>query len=208
MGLRQILLLSASLGLGIAAGGTGQALADMVPVPPKPPRGKAAPVEVAQAPATTAPQSLRPGASMERSRASVPATPGLPHTLAEALAMTYANQPALQAERAKLRATDENVPTALAGWRPTVVLAGTAGYGDGTSRQYLATSSFPSNVKSQTDRLLGTAQATVTQNVYTGGRTQANINRAKNQVMAERANLISQEETSFTNTVNAYVGAR
>ena len=27
--------------------------------------------------------------------------------------------------------TDENVPQALAGWRPTVVLAGTAGYGDG-----------------------------------------------------------------------------
>ena len=59
---------------------------------------------------------------------------GVPHTLAEALAATYANQPALQAERAKLRATDENVPQALAGWRPTVVLAGTAGYGDGFSR--------------------------------------------------------------------------
>ncbi len=58
----------------------------------------------------------------------------MPHTLAEALAATYANQPALQAERAKLRATDENVPQALAGWRPTVVMAGTAGYGDGMSR--------------------------------------------------------------------------
>ena len=53
----------------------------------------------------------------------------------EALAATYSNQPALQAERAKLRATDENVPTALAGWRPTVVLAGTAGYGDGVVRR-------------------------------------------------------------------------
>ena len=64
-------------------------------------------------------------------------TPGVPHTLAEALAATYANQPALQAERAKLRATDENVPQALAGWRPTVVMAGTAGYGDGTAAQAL-----------------------------------------------------------------------
>ncbi len=52
---------------------------------------------------------------------------GVPRTLAEALAMTYSNQPALQAERAKLRATDENVPTALAGWRPTVMLAGSTG---------------------------------------------------------------------------------
>ena len=32
------------------------------------------------------------------------------------------------------------------------------------------------------------------------------MNRAKNQVMAERATLIAQEQTSFTNTVNAYVG--
>ena len=60
--------------------------------------------------------------------------PGTPHTLAEALAATYANQPVLQAERAKLRATDENVPQALAGWRPTVVMAGTAGYADGAAR--------------------------------------------------------------------------
>ena len=45
---------------------------------------------------------------------------GVPRTLSEALAATYANQPILQAERAKLRATDENVPAALAGWRPTV----------------------------------------------------------------------------------------
>ena len=35
---------------------------------------------------------------------------------------------------------------------------------------------------------------------------QANVNRAKDQVMAERANLIAQEQTSFTNAVNAYVG--
>ncbi len=61
---------------------------------------------------------------------------GAPHTLAEALAATYANQPALQAVRATLRATDENVPAALSGWRPTVVVAGSAGYGNGLSRSY------------------------------------------------------------------------
>ena len=65
-----------------------------------------------------------------------PSQPGAPHTLAEALALTYSNQPALLAERAKLRATDENVPQALSGWRPTVVMSGTAGYGDGMSRAF------------------------------------------------------------------------
>src|ERR1700722_17061515 len=61
---------------------------------------------------------------------------GVPRTLNEALAATYSYQPALQAERAKLRATDENVPTALAGWRPTVIMSGGIGYGDGLSRAY------------------------------------------------------------------------
>jgi outer membrane protein len=132
-----------------------------------------------------------------------PGQPGAPRTLADALAATYSNQPALQAERAKLRATDEGVPTALAGWRPTVVLAGTAGYGDGTSRAF--NSLLQGYEKTRTERDIGTAQATVTQPIYTGGRTQANVNHAKDQVMSERANLIAQEQTSFTNTVNAYV---
>ena len=83
-------------------------------------------------------------------------------------------------------------------------MAGTAGYGDGISRAGLGHPASPA--QSRTDRLIGTAQATLSQPLYTGGKTQANVNRAKNQVMAERANLIAQEQTSFTNTVNAYVG--
>ncbi len=151
-----------------------------------------------------APKATAPGKPAMPARAVKAAGSGVPHTLAEALAATYANQPALQAERAKLRATDENVPTALAGWRPTVVLAGSAGYGDGVTRAYSATIAHV--VNTQTDRLIGTGQATVTQNIYTGGRTQANVNKAKNQVYAERATLLTQEQTSFTNAVAAYVG--
>jgi outer membrane protein len=130
------------------------------------------------------------------------APPGTPHTLAEALTATYSTQPQLLAERAKLRATDESVPQALSGWRPTVIMAGTTGYGDGVSRQFTS-GGF---LKSQTDRLIGTAQATLTQPLYNGGKTPATINRAKNQVMAERATLIQQEQTSFTNVVTSYVG--
>ncbi len=130
------------------------------------------------------------------------APPGTPHTLAEALAATYSTQPQLLAERAKLRATDENVPQALSGWRPTVIMAGTTGYGDGVNRQFAG----GGIITSRTDRLVGTAQATLTQPLYNGGKTPAQINRAKNQVMAERATLIQQEQTSFTNVVTAYVG--
>ena len=143
-----------------------------------------------------------PAPSSSAARAS---QPGVPHTLAEALAATYANQPALQAERAKLRATDEAVPQALAGWRPTVILSGNGGYGDGKS--VIAGNGPGGNlISTRTQRDIGIAQATLSQPIYTGGKQQANINRAKNQVMAERASLIAQEQTSFTNVINAYVG--
>jgi outer membrane protein len=164
-------------------------------------------MKLAQASGAMAPTARSRAAASRTS----PAAGGqnVPHTLAEALAATYSNQPALQAERAKLRATDENVPAALAGWRPTVVLAGTAGYGDGVTRAYSGLDGslgFSANTKVQTDRDIATAQATVTQNLYTGGKIQANVNKSKNQVYAERANLIAQEQTSFNNAVGAYVG--
>ncbi len=197
MGLRHGLLASFSL-VALAASAGAQTLPQSsAPTNPRP-------VKVAQASGTAVAQKAN--------TAVKPATGGVehvPHTLIEALAATYSNQPALQAERAKLRATDENVPTALAGWRPTVVLAGTAGYGDGVARSYSGLNKavgLDPNSKVQTDRAIGTAQATVTQNLYTGGKTQANVNRSKNQVYAERANLIAQEQTSFNNAVSAYVG--
>jgi outer membrane protein len=128
----------------------------------------------------------------------------VPHTLADALAATYSNQPILQSERARLRATDENVPAALAGWRPTVQLQGSAGYGSGVTRSY--SFQLQTVVNTPADRLIGTAALQAQQTLYNGGKNQANINRAKNQVRAERATLIAQEQTSFTNAVNAYVG--
>ena len=133
-----------------------------------------------------------------------PSPTGVPHTLDQALAATYLRQPVLRAERAKLRATDEDVPQALSGWRPTVVIAGSAGYGDGLTRAY--TPFLGAWIKSRTDRDIGSAQATLTQPLYTGGRVAANVHRAKDLVMAERATLMAQEETSFTDAVNAYVG--
>ena len=144
------------------------------------------------------PAPPRPGTTTTASLA------GGPRTLADALSVTYAYQPLLQSERAKLRATDENVPSALAGWRPTVITQGQVGYGDGISRQF--TAFLNGWEKIRTDRLLATAQATMTQPLYTGGKTQASVNQAKNKVMAERATLMAQEESSFVNAVTAYVG--
>jgi outer membrane protein len=176
---------------------------------PKPATSPATPKASSRPPARTAPAKRMTVAQATPARPPVAANPtpaqsdaGVPHTLAEALAATYANQPVLQAERAKLRATDENVPTALAGWRPTVILSGNGGYGDGKT----VIASGGALLKNRSQRDIGIAQATLTQPIYTGGKTQANVNRAKNQVMSERATLLSQEQTSFGNAVNAYVG--
>jgi len=124
-----------------------------------------------------------------------------PHTLQEALAATYASNPSLQAARAQLRATDEGVPQALAGWRPTVVVGATAGPALGN--QWPGGLSQPS-VNNNRDVL--TAQVTITQPIYRGGKTQASTNQAKNNVFAQRANLVNAEQQVFGSAVNAYVG--
>ena len=201
MGLRHGSLVS--LGLLVLAASAGAETSPRASDPSATQRAKPASVSGATTPGVKLAQ-----ASPAAARPSTPPVPtsGAPRTLAEALAATYSNQPALQAERAKLRATDENVPSALAGWRPTVVLAGTAGYGDGLTRSFSFATQPGRYIKTPSQREIGTAQATVTQNLYNGGKTQGNVNRAKNQVMAERATLIAQEQTSFNNAVSAYVG--
>jgi outer membrane protein len=119
------------------------------------------------------------------------------HTLQEALAAAYNNNPTLLAERAHLRSIDENVPAALAGWRPTVVFQGQAGYGWGQQSEFGQT--FKAN------RDFGSAQVTATEPLYMGGRTRATTSQAENQVMAERARLIQAEQQAFSDGVNAYV---
>ena len=124
-----------------------------------------------------------------------------PRTLQDALAAAYSNNPTLQSARAQLRATDEGVPQALAGWRPTVVLSSSAGYADGSYQ----TSSGGVISKFRNNRDLFTGQATATQPLYRGGATQAGTRQADNRVFGQRARLLATEQQLFSDTVNAYV---
>ena len=54
-------------------------------------------------------------------------TPAAAQSLEEALASAYRSNPELLAQRAALRAVDEQVPRALSQWRPTVQVSGNAG---------------------------------------------------------------------------------
>ncbi|WP_424136448.1 TolC family outer membrane protein [Roseomonas chloroacetimidivorans] len=134
------------------------------------------------------------------------ASPAGAQTLQEALAQTYANNPTLTTARAQLRVVDENVPQALAGWRPTVSLSGSAGYTAGNLRQR-TTNVFGQRVGVTTDQDRGVASvaATITQPLYRGGRTVASTRRAENQVLAQRARLLATEQQVLQDTVAAYV---
>ena len=61
-------------------------------------------------------------------------------TLDQALAAAYLNNPILLGERVSLRSTDEQVPRALSGWRPTVRVTADIGKADVDSES--AVSSF------------------------------------------------------------------
>ena len=123
----------------------------------------------------------------------------IPHTLQEAFASAYLTNPQLQAERANLRATDENVPTALAGWRPTITGTTALTYEQGTTQQ------GGQFLGGAIDAPGYNAGVTIQQPVYQGGHTTALTHEAVNRVLAERANLIATEQTVFTNVVSAYV---
>ncbi len=148
--------------------------------------------------------SVLPMAARAQTSAATAPSPGISgtHTLQEALAAAYSNTPSLQSARAQLRATDEGVPAALAGWHPTVVLNGTAGPAFGNQISGIP----PFQVASKQGRALVTGSATLTQPVYRGGRTTAATNKADNLVLSARAKLIATEEQLFSDSVNAYVG--
>jgi outer membrane protein len=133
----------------------------------------------------------------------VSVAPAAAQTLQEALAMAYSNNPSLQAARAQLRAVDENVPQALAGWRPTVQVTGSAGNVNGNTT--LTGPRSQPNGRTNNDREPLSAQASVSQPIFRGGRTVASTRRAENQVLSQRARLMAVEQQVLTDTVNAYV---
>lgn len=119
-------------------------------------------------------------------------------SLDEALTAAYQNNPTLNAQRARLRATDEQVPQALSGFRPTLRANSDIGrsYQDSNNRSLIG---------DENEVLFSrTYGATLEQPLYRGGQTVAAIRGAENTVRAERANLDSTEQTVLLNATTAY----
>ena len=132
------------------------------------------------------------------------ASPAAAQTLTEALAYAYNNNPQLLAQRAALRATDENVPQALSGWRPTVTFTGEAGFNrTGFATQNPVTGApGPTQFGSFVTRSL---DLTATQPIYRGGRTEAATRQAINTVQAARAQTLAVETQVFQSVVTAFL---
>jgi TolC family type I secretion outer membrane protein len=114
-------------------------------------------------------------------------------TLKEALAKAYLSNPTLLSARAELRATDEGVPEAISGWRPTL------------SFDYDIGKSKNSSAGVTQNRTPKTGSVSLDQNLFNGWRTQSGIASAEQAVLSQRAQLASTEQSIMLDAGTAYM---
>ena len=130
-------------------------------------------------------------------------------TLEWALVQAYQNNPSLNAQRAALRAADENVPQALSGYRPKLSVTAAGGYNyfsevNKTVNQQV----FPNSVVYSTiGESLPTRQfgATATQTLFNGFQTANRTRQAESQVSGARETLRVTEQQVLLDAATAYM---
>src|SRR5882757_2228543 len=138
--------------------------------------------------------------------AGMGATPVLADTIDAALVRAYQNNPQLNAQRAQVRFTDENVPQALSGYRPRVAITASAGtqYTDtlitsgGDANHLVKTENHGTNAP----RSVG---ATVTQTLYNGQQTANRTRAAESQVSGAREGLRVLEQGVLLQAATIYM---
>jgi outer membrane protein len=126
------------------------------------------------------------------------AGPSAAETLADALVRTYQTNPALNAERARQRGTDENVPQALAGYRPQLVASLSSGL-------QAVRNILPDNTVQSANLKPWTVGLTVTQILFNGHRTANNVRVAEFQVKSGREALRNIEQGVLLDATTAYM---
>jgi outer membrane protein len=138
--------------------------------------------------------------------AQIGAAPALADTIEAALVRAYQNNPQLNAQRAQVRSTDENVPQALSGYRPKVSVTASAGYqyadtlstSGGSPTQIVRTETHGTNPP----RSIG---ATVTQTLFNGQQTANKTRAAESQVSGAREGLRVLEQTVLLSAATTYM---
>jgi outer membrane protein len=118
-------------------------------------------------------------------------------TVSEALVKAYQSNPQLNSERARQRATDENVPQAMAGYRPQVTA--TLGYGLQAVRNLLVDNTIQGATLKP-----WTIGVTVTQTLYNGNKTANSVRVAELQVQSGREALRNVGQGVLLDAVIAY----
>ena len=117
-------------------------------------------------------------------------------SLVDALAAAYQYSPQLDAERARLRATDEEVARANSGYRPTIDLNAEAGRQHTFQRGSAGSNSDKSSPKAYS--------VTLTQPIFRGFQTTNAVNEAELLVRSERETLRNTEQDVLRQAVEAY----
>jgi outer membrane protein/adhesin transport system outer membrane protein len=127
----------------------------------------------------------------------VGAVPAGAENLTQALALAYTNNPRLLAQRAALRAIDEQFPQALSGHRPTVSITVEAGKS--------STRTLGAGLDSGTNTSPRSGAITYQQPIFRGLRTLYDTRRARATIMQARADLTIVEQDILFQTVTAFV---
>lgn len=120
-------------------------------------------------------------------------------TLSDALAKAYKFNQDLNAARAQLRATDENVPQARSALRPFISGVGSAN----ASRSRTTQGDNLPTVRNRTDSIGFGVQ--LNQTIFDGFQTQNNVAAAQAQVRASRGNLANTEQNILFDAASAYM---
>ena len=127
-------------------------------------------------------------------------------TMELALVQAYQNNPQLNSQRSATRAIDENVPTALAGYRPR--LSGTASLTDQYLDQLTKVSGAAAPALYTQVKGAFAVQSyglTATQTLYNGFQTATRTRQAEGQVFSARETLRMTEQTVLLSAATAYM---
>lgn len=123
-------------------------------------------------------------------------------TISNALARAYVYNPDLNQQRASGRAIDENMATALSGFRPTVTA--TADIGRTNQDSYAGQlAKTPGSSHAQTNPR--GAGVSITQNLWNGNRSINGVSRAEAQIFAAREQIRLTEQNVLSSAATAYM---
>jgi TolC family type I secretion outer membrane protein len=122
------------------------------------------------------------------------AGPAAGQTLSNSMAQAYLTNPTLAAQRASMRATDEQVAQANSQWKPSL------------SMSTGITTTYTSGTTAATSTNSPSLTVSMSQPLYRGGRIEAGIDVAEANVLGARARLRTTEQTVLASVVEAYMG--